>query len=75
MNDIAQKKRRGIALPVVLVVVSLLALAGYTFSELMLAEYHALDKLDAAYRTGDRALIRNKIRAWQRISQRRRHLG
>jgi hypothetical protein len=41
----------------------------------MFAEYHTLAKLDAAYRTGDRALIRRKTRAWQRIHQRRIHMG
>jgi hypothetical protein len=51
MNELAQNNRRGIALPVVLVVVSLLALAGYTFSELMLAEYHAADAHGRALQT------------------------
>src|SRR5436189_5732945 len=37
------KRRSGMALVVVLVVVALLSLAGYTFAELMFAEFQAAD--------------------------------
>lgn len=37
------KARRGMALPIVLVVVVMLSLAGYAFAELMFSEHHAAD--------------------------------